>query len=593
MNFLYPYILYGLIVPALLAAVAWILMKKQSRKWEVLVSPNYRSELVANTSALRRSLPLAFGAISLALLILALARPYSGTREVEQIHAGNNILIALDCSRSMMVEDVTPSRLERAKTTAFDLIDAQPEDNFGLIIFSGEAFLLLPFTHDTQAVKEAIDQVDYGWIGRGGTNLDDVLAQSIKACERLPDKDSTNALIIFSDGEDTVNTSYQTIQQARDSNLIVITVGVGTTSGGYIPDARQRDGRYRDSEGEQVLAKLDPSRFRQLAEKTGGKYFQLSSGQPVTQFVKSLSDHLTKQEIALDKRTIPNDRYELFAIPSLICLLLALLTGTKWRNFRRIAKHAPVILLLFTLSSLTAQGKENQDEAGMTPAEAFSQGCQALENKDTLKAAQYFSDALLSPNPTIQAAAHYNLGNTIAERGLAELPLEQEKAQIPGSPPQPLSKDEIEKIQRTQQLLKEAIEHYQDSLNLVPASNHALSNKEKLEQYIEELQKILDQDKQDQNKQDQNKQDQNKQDQPNEEDKGTDSNIPPGPQPREGDKEPSELVEAQIKQAKEDRQKRDAARILKEHADVEQGPPFPMIRESNRPYYSIPPTKDY
>lgn len=79
MSFLYPYVLYALIIPVVMILLAWIILKRRSKKWESLVSPYYRHELVVNTSALRRSLPLSFGALALILLIIATARPYSGT----------------------------------------------------------------------------------------------------------------------------------------------------------------------------------------------------------------------------------------------------------------------------------------------------------------------------------------------------------------------------------------------------------------------------------------------------------------------------------------------------------------------------------
>ena len=255
MSFLYPHVLYALILPALLLIASGLLMRRRSRKWEELVSRDHVQELVVRPSVWKRLLTLTFGLLALCLLILALARPYSGTREVPTIHKGHNIMLAIDVSRSMLTRDVTPSRLERAKTAAFDLLDALPEDNFGLIIFSGEAHLLIPLTHDHSAVREAIEQLEFGWISYGGTNMKNVLQLALNTFKR--DKgESTNALVILSDGEDTVNLDYNTALDARESKLIVIAAGIGTVNGDAIPDSSNPDGLYRDARGQHVISKL-------------------------------------------------------------------------------------------------------------------------------------------------------------------------------------------------------------------------------------------------------------------------------------------------------------------------------------------------
>ena len=170
MTFLYPNVLYALILPALLAAAAWWLWRRRSRKWEVLVSPEYRRELVNAPATWHRVLPVIFAVLASIFAILSIARPVDGYTEVKEIPKSRNILIAIDCSRSMLSKDASPTRLGRAKTAAYDLLDALPGDNFGIIIFSGDAVLLMPLTHDHNALKETIEQLQFGWVSQGGTN---------------------------------------------------------------------------------------------------------------------------------------------------------------------------------------------------------------------------------------------------------------------------------------------------------------------------------------------------------------------------------------------------------------------------------------
>lgn len=115
MTFLYPNVLYALILPALLAAAAWWLWRRRSRKWEVLVSPDYRHELVHAPASWHRVLPVIFSVLAAVFCILSIARPIDGYTEVKEVPKSRNILIAIDCSRSMLSKDASPSRLGRRK----------------------------------------------------------------------------------------------------------------------------------------------------------------------------------------------------------------------------------------------------------------------------------------------------------------------------------------------------------------------------------------------------------------------------------------------------------------------------------------------
>ena len=149
MTFLYPNVLYALILPALLAAAAWWLWRRRSRKWEVLVSPEYRRELVHAPATWHRVLPVIFAVLASIFAILSMARPVDGYTEVKEIPKSRNILIAIDCSRSMLSKDASPTRLGRAKTAAYDLLDALPGDNFGISVGPVTAIITYSTTSTT------------------------------------------------------------------------------------------------------------------------------------------------------------------------------------------------------------------------------------------------------------------------------------------------------------------------------------------------------------------------------------------------------------------------------------------------------------
>lgn len=286
MTFLYPNVLYALILPALLAAAAWWLWRRRSRKWEVLISPEYRQELVHAPATWHRVLPVIFAVLASIFAILSIARPVDGYTEVKEIPKSRNILIAIDCSRSMLSKDASPTRLGRAKTAAYDLLDALPGDNFGIIIFSGDAVLLMPLTHDHNALKETIEQLQFGWVSQGGTNLENVVRLALQTFKRDKEADAKNALVILSDGEDTVNITYKTAEAARQHQLIIVTAGIGTTIGTTIPDEQSPSGLYRDRRGQHVVSKLNPESLQYLARQTDGQYVQLSDGAALNRFVQ-------------------------------------------------------------------------------------------------------------------------------------------------------------------------------------------------------------------------------------------------------------------------------------------------------------------
>lgn len=310
-------------------------------------------------------LPVIFSVLAAVFCILSIARPIDGYTEVKEVPKSRNILIAIDCSRSMLSKDASPSRLGRAKTAAYDLLDALPGDNFGIIIFSGESVLLMPLTHDHNALKETIEQLQFGWVSQGGTNLEKVVRLALQTFKRDKEADSKNALVILSDGEDTVNVTYKTAEAARQSKLIIVTAGIGTTIGTTIPDDNSPSGLYRDRRGQHVVSRLNPDSLQYLANQTDGQYVQLSDGAALNRFVKDIAERLDVTEGKEETRRIPNDRYIIFAVPALICLILTLIAGTRWRSFRRSSRRGMALLAGTTLLCTGLMGTEARADTAM------------------------------------------------------------------------------------------------------------------------------------------------------------------------------------------------------------------------------------
>lgn len=542
MTFAYPYLLYLLIIPALLPVCAYLVRRIRSRKWEQLVAPKLRSELVIPPSHTRQLISLITGLLGLALIIVALARPQWGEKEVQEVYRGRNIIIAFDISRSMLTKDVLPSRMEQARTAAYDLLDALPEDKFGLIVFSGEASLILPLTHDHAAVKETLEQVNYGWIGYGGTDFNSVLQNALKAFDK---KEGAKALVILSDGENTESLDTLLIEESKKQQIIIVAAGIGTATGDSIPAPKNQDGLYRDRQGKIILSKFNPESLKNLATKTNGDFLHLISPSQLNNLIQNVGTRLDQQESSTGTRKIPEEHYAPFLGGGLFLLMLSLLLSAGWsRGLTR--PTASFLLFLMTALPLHAEGEgENEETSRATnedvflnaenelakrigedniPREtnallAFKNGYQAIKEKKWDKAVESFSRSMLTDNHRLRSESHYNIANVLAEKELEKLRSDEDREK--------LFKDE-KALEGMKKSLSEAISHYDDSLKANPGNENAKANRNALENIIKKLiynppppqdqnqqqqQDNKDQQNQDKNDQkDQNQQDKNQQD---------------------------------------------------------------------------------
>ncbi len=641
MSFLHPQVLWFLLLVPILAVLVILAWRSTGQGWRRLVSAQHR-ELVTRRPLWRTALPAAFALLALTCTIVALARPINGYREGGATTTGRNLLIALDISRSMETEDVKPSRLAEAKAAAYELINALPGDKIGLIVFSGEADLVVPLTYDHTALRDALEQVNRGWAGVGGTNFGLVLRKAMQDFKRSAPAGSTNALVILSDGEDTVNSSLEVAEEAKESKLLVITVGIGTAAGGPIPDPRGENGLWQDAGGKHVISKLNTESLRRFAEATGGDYFVMDSNANLTAFTQAAVRKIDTHEEAFSINKIPNDLFAPFAIAALLLLVLAMLCSTEWKKSR-------TLIMLLCLGGMTPQV---QAAPQAEYAAAYSQGLAHMKANEQDKAKEAFSQALLDEDTALQAAAHYQLGQINAARSFDELRmLYGEAAMAEGIEEegnQPQSQVSPEALQKIVDSLKQDITSYRDALKLQPTLTRAQKNISAIEKLIKKLEEEIErlkqqqqqpqeqqnqdqqqndqsqqQNKEQQQKDDQQNQDADKQDKDEQQDKESDQKQDPqDKQEKQGqdnqqqqqpedkqddgqqqdkeqnqnqqqDKEqkqqaPRQQQEEQPQPSDEEKARQYAASVLRSHMDEEKGSPIPHADVQVRP-----PDKDY
>ena len=512
MSFLYPHILWFLFLPALLAGLVALARRKTGHGWLKLVSAEHADELVTRRPAWRSIIPAALCILALACTIAALARPINGFREAGGLSTGRNLLIALDISRSMETQDVKPSRLEEARAAAYELIDSLPSDKIGLIVFSGDADLVVPLTYDHTALRDALEQVNRNWAGTGGTNFGLVLKRAMQDLKRSA-PDGTNALVLLSDGEDTVGSSLDIAEEARKDKLLVITVGVGTAAGGPIPDPKGQNGLWQDADGKHVISKLDADSLRKFSEATGGDFAVLDSNTDLAAFTKNAVRKIDKHEENVSTNKVPNDLFAWFAWVALALLAAAIVIATEWRLPRRGAAAVVALLLLLTPAAQAAPSGQSVVQ--------YTKGLMQ-EGKENANAKEAFSEALLDSDPQMQAAAFYQIGNVGANATIDKLrrlygegeqeqgeqvstdPEEEDGAAAPQGPKQP----SIEDLEKVVEELKKDLQPYENALKIQPGLKPAESNIAKIKQLIKDLEEEIERLKQQQQQQQQN-QDQN------------------------------------------------------------------------------------
>ena len=651
MSFLYPNILWFLLLVPVLVVLVVVAWRSTGQGWRRLISDQHR-ELVRQRPLWRTALPATLALLALICTIVALARPINGYREGGATTTGRNLLIALDISRSMETEDVKPSRLAEARAAAYELIDALPGDKIGLIVFSGEADLVVPLTYDHTALRDALEQVNRTWAGVGGTNFGLVLRKAMQDFKRSTPEGSTNALVILSDGEDTVNSSLEIAKEAKESNLLVITVGIGTAAGGPIPDARGENGLYQDANGKHVISKLNTESLSQFAKATGGDFFVMDSNANLTAFTQAAVSKIDKHEEAFSLNKIPNDLFTPFASTALLLLIFAIISSTEWQQH----KHFIIILLL---SGMTP---DIQAAPAEESAAAYKLGLEHMRGGEKEKAKEAFSTALLDEDTALQAASLYQLGQINTAATFDELRALYGESTTEGinedtPAPQQVTPEALQKIVDS---LKQDVQPYHDALRLQPGLARARKNIAGIEQLIkkleEEIERLKQQQQEQQNQQQQNneqnqnqqqddqqqsdkdqedkednqnqkddseqkEESQEKQDQQNPQDKKDDSQDKQDSEqnqqqdnqsqdnqqeqqdqqqeqpeqkdePQQGDKEEQQDTQTPQPQEEqpsdEEKARRYAASVLRSHMDEEQGSPIPHADMQVRP-----PDKDY
>ena len=253
------------------------------------------------------------------LIIISIVGPSFGKSLKEVKAVAKDIYVAVDLSKSMNVQDVQPSRLERAKFELKNVISAFSGDMIGLIIFSSEAFVQCPITYDHAALNMFLETLSSNLVPSAGTDLGKPLELMLE--KHMDEKDvNSNAkiIILISDGEDFSESTLDIVEDIKENGIKLFVLGIGSEKGGKIP---QREGFKKDKSGEDVISRLDRASLLRLAKITGGNYFEINSERNETEILINSIKKIKGEERDAKKMDISSNKYLLFLLPAffLIC----------------------------------------------------------------------------------------------------------------------------------------------------------------------------------------------------------------------------------------------------------------------------------
>ena len=471
-----------------------------------LIHPRFRQRLTEGFSPWRRNLKRGLWVLAVLLLFVAVARPQMGYEWREVKRKGIDIVFAVDTSRSMLAEDLTPSRLERARLGIIDFVGRLEGDRVGLIPFAGSAFALCPLTLDYQAFRESLDALDTDLIPRQGTDL----ASAIKEAERLFDENGNNhrVLVMLTDGEDLQGDVIDAAKAAAKKGMAIYTVGVGSPEGATIPLVlgNGRKDFVRDESGKVVKTTLDEATLEKIAEVTNGLYVRLGRGaEGLNTIYQEKLRMVPKSELNQRMERIPLERLEWPLGLAIGILLLEFFIGDRKRVqskkfltiFNSKSKVVPPVALVIGMGCLAVTSLKGQsaDTSSVTQdaRRVYNEGTDAYNKGEFTKASESLRTSLRTQDVKLQQQSYYNLGNSLYRTGQGTLEKDPEA---------------------TIKTWQEALKAYEDALALDDLDEDSTFNKNLVAKKLEELKKQQkkDEDKKDEDKKDEDKKDEDKKD---------------------------------------------------------------------------------
>lgn len=317
MTFNNPEYLFLLLM--LIPMVFWYIKEMYKSDASLQISTHRNLELIPKSKKVKLlHIPFILRILAIILIIVALARPQASNSWRTENTEGIDIMLTLDVSGTMLAEDLKPNRLEASKEVATEFILSRPNDNIGLVVFSGESFTQCPLTTDHAVLVNLFKAVNYGII-EDGTAIGLGLANAVN---RIKDsKAKSKVIILLTDGSNNRGdiAPITAAEIAKSFGIRVYAIGVGSYGKVNIPVQTPIGLQYQQMDSE-----FDEVSLKNIADMTGGKYFRATNNNKLRAIYQEI-DQMEKTKINVREFNKKNEEYFVFALVALVLLILEVL----------------------------------------------------------------------------------------------------------------------------------------------------------------------------------------------------------------------------------------------------------------------------
>ena len=310
-------------LPLLTGVFAWSAWSRR-RRLERFGDPATVTPLIPDASPARHFTKFVFLLATLALTIVALARPQLGSKLREVKISGIEMMLAVDVSNSMLAEDFEPNRLERTKYAIGRLLEGLKQDRVGLVVFAGDAYVQLPITSDYTTAMSFVRQISPTMVSRQGTAIGAAIDLAVSGFSS--ESEGSRVVILITDGENHEDDALAAARRAAEKGIKIYTIGIGTPEGAPI---RIGEDFIRDEKGEMVVSHLDEGMLQRIALETEGAYIRSSSQSVGLSEIISKINETEKREFSAHMFEEYDEQYGWFLGAALASLLAGWMILTR------------------------------------------------------------------------------------------------------------------------------------------------------------------------------------------------------------------------------------------------------------------------
>ena len=524
MSFLSGSILWNLlwIIPLILiAAVAGGARRKGLLR--KMFGTDERAAQFSNASHGKRVFRIILLTLVVLLLAVAAARPSWGKQVMQDTTTGRDLLVLFDVSRSMLADDVKPSRMDHAKWLVREIVKKNPGDRFGLIAFAGQSFLVCPLTVDRTSFIQLVDDLDTDTIPVGGTNVQLALEEAVNAFKGA--QGTHKAVILVTDGDELTGRGASVVGDLAKAQIPVFAVGVGDPANPAVIRVPGEDGKLRvltDASGNPVRSPLNEPQLTELARRTGGIYVRSTaaySGIDELETRIKMLDRKDSENAVSMFRPIERPAYPLAAAIVLLALFFCI-SETRPRTVQTVVALAALLIFGVPMQSraqavpaaqipqaqAAAQSdaetpqEQSAEEQVKTASELYNSGLeqQQIEHDDE-KARSFYERAIAASEkePLVRASSYQNIG--VISHLDARTSLQDAVEKLQGQDLDSAGKgveEALNKLNRAEELYRESMRSSSGDASVIRNQQILLADRkqaEQLKKQIEELKKLMEQ----------------------------------------------------------------------------------------------------